>query len=178
MKHLVLSCAAGSLLAAGGVAHGENAGFTAEAALGAGLIVTEDGGGVGPAGLSLGLGAYLTPETALMLRFVPTTVFIETASGARIRATRAFLGLGVQHLVADRFFVGGGAGAMVSDESHSFGGRDWSGGADLRAGFVLLEAQRVVLHTSIEATGGVWVAGSLSTSVETTLSWQIGAQLR
>jgi hypothetical protein len=155
-----------------------DSGFTAEAALGAGLVLAEDGGGIGASGLSLGVGRQLSAETSLTLRFAPTTVFVETTSGGHVRASIAFLGLTVQHRIADRLFVGGGAGAMVLDDDRDRNDRSWSGGLDLRAGYVLHTSRHVVLHTGLEATGGAWFASEHSTAVVTSLSWQIGAQLR
>lgn len=95
-------------------------GFTLEAGLGGSFVSeipsSEDSSSrLGRDALSAGVGAFVTPSLALLLRFSQTSFKPDSAYGASDVSSLWFLGAHVQYWFTDRFFVSGGPGYVHYD---------------------------------------------------------------
>jgi hypothetical protein len=115
------------------------------------VITGENDSEGGIAGLSLGIGGWINPNTAITLRIAGVTIFPEEG----ITATSFFVGPSVQMFVAPKIWIGGGAGiaaARVADNSGNSEILEKALGLDLRAGFLVMESGVHSLSVSAEIT--------------------------
>ena len=96
-------------------------GFTLEAGLGGSFVSeihsSEDSSNrLGRDALSVGLGGFVTPSLALLVRFSQTSFKPASAHGTTSDVSSLwFLGAHVQYWLTDRFFVSGGPGYVHFD---------------------------------------------------------------
>jgi hypothetical protein len=157
-------------------------GFTIEGSIGLGFTrfspdqaamdgVTE----TGLAGLNLGLGGFVGPNTALTLRIAGTSYSTDASD---VQVVAGFVGPTIQQWVNDRFFLGAGAGiAFLNVSGDGSDGSRVSGseevfGLDLRAGVDIVTGRTGALHLALEVTPGFYEGGTI-----TGIGLQLGAQL-
>ena len=146
-------------------------GFTLSLDVGAGFTrvapdVDEAVSGTGPAGIDLGLGGWLSPSVALMVRLAGQQ--FTTEGGTTLVA--GYLGPSLQLMVSDRVFVAGGLGLGVLTDGDGQRG-DRGVGLDLRVGIELAQWRQHALHIAVEAMPSWYDGGAVST-----LGFQVGWQ--
>lgn len=117
---------------------------TIEAAIGAGVVLSNMDGtdsGAGLAGLDLGVGGFVRPQLAITGRFAG----VLTQGSNNVAA--AFFGGSAQLWIDDRLWVGAGAGLAYAGR-----GQSSSRGLalDLRAGYTIRQRRAHAYHASIE----------------------------
>ena len=151
-------------------------GLTFEANLGFGwLRVTNDSrsetSDLAIAGLSLGVGGWVSPTLAITGRLASVTYSENDA-----RLTNAFLGPSAQFWVDDHFWFGAGAGLAVISVSDPYDGDSLTGvGVDLRAGYTFTTGSENTFNASFELNPGFYSDNGNSATV-TGIGFLVGYQ--
>jgi hypothetical protein len=130
-------------------------GLTGELNIGIGWIRASDDDSsdtsdAGVAGLSLGLGGWISPNLALTARIAGVTYSEDSAS-----LTNAFFGPSLQYWVADQFWLGGGIGLGVLRLDTELDDDSITGFAmDLRVGYTFNLGSENTFNASFELNPG------------------------
>jgi len=149
----------------------DRSGFTFELDLGLGVTVIspEDREGDsrnGLSGLNLGLGGWITPQTALTVRVTGNSFDIH---GTQFVA--GLLGVVVQQMVSDKAWVGGGVGLAILTDDDELTEPESGIGLDFRAGYNFYQSRRNAFHIALEVTPGFFDGGRI-TATGLQLGWQ------
>ena len=137
-------------------------GFTLELNLGLGVTMFSPMEGEGESrsglsGLNLGLGGWLSPQTALTVR-VTGNSFDE--QGTQIVA--GMLGVVLQHMVNDAVWVGGGVGIAVLTDDNEATEPESGLGLDFRAGYNFYQSRGHAFHLALEVQPGFFDGGRVT----------------
>ncbi len=134
-------------------------GMTFEANLGAGWIHASGGGlsdnsDAAIAGLSLGVGGWISPDVAITGRIAGLTL---SQNGANL--SHEFIGPSLQYWANDHVWFGGGIGlSLLALRGNNSGGQDsrTAFGMDLRAGYNFIATGENTVNLSIEVNPGFY----------------------
>jgi hypothetical protein len=148
-------------------------GFTGGLDLGLGItsVSPEQGDGdtrSGLAGLNVQLGGFVSPQLALNVRISGTTFNVDGVPGTFVAG---FLGLNAQYWVAQKVFVGGGAGLGYFALTESDAEADTGPALNGRVGYELWQSSSSAIHAALEITPAFYEDGTL-TSVGFQIGWQ------
>jgi hypothetical protein len=125
----------------------------------------------GLSGLNLGLGGWVTPNTALTLRIAGTSFYAQVVH-TEVQFIAGMLGLSMQHMVTDELWIGVGAGIGVLTTDQDGSEPETGFSLDLRAGVNILQSRRNAIHLAVEVTPGFFDGGQV-TGIGLQLGWQI-----
>lgn len=180
--HTWIACgliAAGSLAPRTAHAEPERRGFTLELGIGAAvtLIVNDSSEAhAGLAPLSLSLGAFATPDLAILFRASGTSYFTRLG-GNTAQIAHNFYGAAVQYWLDDPVFIGGGIGVTLYDDNVLFGGGDYIAsstgvGLELRAGYCVGLWDRNALAFAVEVLPAMY-DGAFVVGTALQFQWQL-----
>jgi hypothetical protein len=151
-------------------------GLTFEANLGFGWVhlstdSDSDTSDLGVAGLSLGVGGWVSPQLAITARVAGVTLSENDA-----RLTNGFLGPSAQYWLQDRFWLGAGAGLAFLSVSDNYNGDSIRGfGLDLRAGVTFTSGSENTFNASLEINPGFYSENG-SSATFTSIGFLVGYQ--
>jgi hypothetical protein len=156
----------------------DRSGMTFELSLGFGItqVSPDEGEGDsfnGLSGLNLGVGGWISPNTAITVRIAGTsfTQDFSELGGPEVQFIAGMLGVTAQQMVSDTAWVGGGLGiGILTDDQDETEGE--SGLAlDLRAGYNFYQSAKNAFNASIEITPGFFDGGRV-TGIGLQVGWQ------
>lgn len=149
----------------------ERDGFTLELNLGLGvtMIAPEYGEGDsrnGLSGLNLGLGGWVSPQTAVTVRITGTSF---EQNGTQLIA--GMMGIVAQQMVTEAAWLGGGIGIGILTDDREDTEAESGLGLDFRAGYNFYQSRRNAFSASLEIQPGFFDGGRV-TGVGVQLGWQ------
>jgi hypothetical protein len=153
----------------------DRSGATFEMSIGAGMThVSLEGGPSesfgGLSGLNLGLGGWVSPRTALTVRIAGTS-FFEQVGATEVQFIAGMLGLSMQRMVSNEFWIGGGAGLGILTTDQDNVEPETGLSLDLRAGINVYQSRQHAIHLAVEVTPGFY-DGANVTGIGLQLGWQ------
>lgn len=154
----------------------DRSGMTFELSLGLGITsVSPDGGEGGDSynglsGLNLGVGGWISPNTALTVRIAGTS-FTQNFGGVDVQLIAGLLGITAQQYINDQMWVGGGVGIGILTDDQDNTDPESGLGLDLRAGYNFYQSTKNAFNVALEITPGFFDGGRV-TGVGLQVGWQ------
>jgi hypothetical protein len=152
----------------------DRSGATFEMSLGLGFTRVVLGSGeshtfTGLSGLNLGIGGWISPNTAITVRIAGTS--FSPDNNPDIRLIAGLVALSAQYMVADRAWIGAGLGIVVLTSDQDDIEPETGFSLDLRAGVNIFQSRQNAVHLALELTPGFY-DGLDVTGIGLQLGWQ------
>jgi hypothetical protein len=153
----------------------DRSGMTFELSLGLGItsVAPDNGDGEsynGLSGLNLGVGGWISPNTALTVRIAGTS-FHQDFGGVDVQLIAGLLGITAQQYVNDQMWVGGGVGIGILTDDQDETEAESGLGLDLRAGYNFYQSTKNAFNVALEITPGFFDGGRV-TGIGLQVGWQ------
>ena len=127
----------------------------------------------GISGLNLGIGGWISPNTAITVRIAGTafTQDFSELGGPEIQFIAGLLGVTAQQYINDNAWVGGGVGIGILTDDQDQTDPESGLGLDLRAGYNFYQSRKNAFNVQVEVTPGFFDDGRV-TGLGLQVGWQ------